>query len=126
MPGANPSVKIAHCLAFRHLQPLMNPQTEPEDFFQANPLSPEAIVVTGETRNGKACRIVDNTGSIDIAELRALLDQLIEDGRFGLSGRSLAGDSRMVIGAPDFTHIQFGETVYRFVLFPYEARIEAF
>ncbi|AOU96901.1 hypothetical protein BI364_01770 [Acidihalobacter yilgarnensis] len=104
----------------------MNSSPDPQDFFQANPLSAQAIIIEGVTRHGKPCRVVDNTGAVPVPELQALLDQLIKDGRFGLSGRSLAGDSRMLIGAPDFSHVQFGDAVYRFILFPYEARIEAF
>ena len=104
----------------------MNRSTEPQDFFEANPLSAQAVVIEGIALNGKPCRIVDNTGTVSPGELRLLLDELIQEGRFGLSGRSLNGDGRMMIGAPDFTHIQFGDAVYRFILFPYEARIEAF
>ncbi|OBS08050.1 hypothetical protein [Acidihalobacter prosperus] len=104
----------------------MNRSSDPQDFFQANPLSPDACVIDGQARNGKPCRIVDNTGTVPLPELRALLEQLIEDGRFGISGRSQVGDGRMLIGAPEFTHLQIGESVYRFILFPYEARIEAF
>lgn len=104
----------------------MDPSTEPQDFFEANPLSSRAVVLEGVAHNGKPCRIVDNTGTVPVRELHLLLDELIDDGRFGLSGRSLSGDGRMLIGAPEFTHIQLGDEVYRFILFPYEARIEAF
>lgn len=104
----------------------MDPSSDPQDFFQANPLSSRAIVLEGIAHNGKSCRIVDNTGTVPFTELRSLLDELIDDGRFGITGRSMSGDGRMLIGAPDFTHIQLGDKVYRFILFPYEARIEAF
>lgn len=104
----------------------MNQSINPQNFFDANPLSPHAKVVEGVAHNGKPCRIVDNTGRVPDKEMLKLLNQLIEDGHFGLSGRSLSGDGHMMIGAPDFTHIQIEEGIYRFILFPYEARIEAF
>ncbi|MEJ2061148.1 MAG: hypothetical protein P8Y64_11805 [Gammaproteobacteria bacterium] len=90
------------------------------------PINDRAIVIEGTAHNGKPCRIVDNTGSIDRAELQALLDQLIADRCFGLTGRSLAGSNAITLGQPDFTHIQIGTELYRLILFPYEARIEAF
>lgn len=104
----------------------MNSSTIPQGLSKAKPLSPDAIVVNGRTLNGKACRVVDNTGTVPMQELQQLLDQLINDKRFGLSGKSLAGDTRIRIGEPDFTHMQIGNTLYRFILFPYEARIETF
>ncbi|APZ44695.1 hypothetical protein BW247_11940 [Acidihalobacter ferrooxydans] len=85
-----------------------------------------AVTIEGIAHNGKPCRIVDNTGTVARAELESLLAELIEQRRFGLSGRSLAGGSSIRIGEPEFTHIQLGDDLYRFILLPYEARIEAF
>ena len=85
-----------------------------------------ANVIEGVTHTGKPCRIVDNTGTVPRAELESLLADLIEQRRFGLSGRSAAGGSTIRIGEPDFTHIQLGESLYRLILLPYEARIEVF
>lgn len=104
----------------------MSSSTNSPAFPNAKPLSSTAIVVNGQAHNGKACRVVDNTGTVPMHELQQLLAQLINEKRFGLSGRSLSGDTRIRIGEPDFTHMQIGDTLYRFILFPYEARIEAF
>ena len=86
----------------------------------------KAVVIEGVAHNGKPCRIIDNTGTVARAELEALLAELIEQRRFGLSGRSLAGSASIRLGEPDFTHIQLGDELYRFILLPYEARIEVF
>ena len=85
-----------------------------------------AVVIEGVAHNGKPCRIVDNTGTVARDELESLLAELIEQRRFGLSGRSLAGSDCIRLGEPEFTHIQLGTELYRFILLPYEARIEAF
>jgi len=90
------------------------------------PLSEQAIIIEGQAHNGRPCRVVDNTGTLDRAELQALLDELIEARRFGLSGMSATGGNTIRLGAPEFTHIQMGEGIYRLILFPYEARLEAF
>lgn len=93
---------------------------------QTKPLSEQAQILDGVAQNGRPCRVVDNTGTIAKAELQEFLDALIEQKRFGLSGLSAKGGNTITLGAPEFTHIQFGETLYRFILFPYEARLEAF
>lgn len=85
-----------------------------------------AIVIEGVAHNGKPCRIVDNTGTVAREELEMLLAELIEQRRFGLSGRSSAGGTSIRIGEPEFTHIQLGDELYRFILLPYEARLEVF
>jgi hypothetical protein len=85
-----------------------------------------AIILEGTAHNGKPCRVVDNTGTLDRAELAALLEELIEARRFGLSGLSAKGGNTIRLGEPEFTHIQMGENLYRLILFPYEARLEAF
>lgn len=90
------------------------------------PISPEAVILEGVAHNGKACRIVDNTGRVPRAELDSLLAQLIEGRHFGLGGMSAAGSNAIRLGAPEFTHVQLGDDVYRLILLPYEARIEAF
>ena len=90
------------------------------------PLSERAVIIEGVAHNGKPCRIVDNTGTVERGELDALLAQLIGEKQFGLAGRSMAGGNTIKLGAPEFTHIQLGAEIYRFILLPYEARIEAF
>jgi hypothetical protein len=88
--------------------------------------APHAVIVDGIAHNGKPCRIVDNTGTVPRAELEAMLNQLIEERRFGLSGMSMAGSNAIRLGAPEFTHVQIGTELYRFILLPYEAWIDAF
>jgi len=89
------------------------------------PIAKHARIVEGITHHGKACRVVDNTGQIDLHELTQFLAQLIEQKQFGIKGLS-SSDGSIKLGQPQATHIQFGETLYRLILFPYEARIEAF
>jgi len=89
-------------------------------------ISPDATIVEGVAHNGKPCRVVDNTASVAPGELRALLEDLIRDRRFGLQGLSVAGSDRISIDQPIGTHIQLGSDIYRILMFPYEARIERF
>lgn len=90
------------------------------------PLRPEAVVIQSFAHNGKPCRIVDNTGTVPRAELEALLQTLVKDRRFGIGGMSASGGNTISIGGPVGTHVQLGGTLYRILLFPYEARIERF
>jgi hypothetical protein len=80
----------------------------------------------GIAHNGKPCRLVDGTGAVPPEELRALLDDLIRERRFGISGLSAAGSNAIRLGAPEFTHIQIAGELYRLIVLPYEARIEPF
>ena len=89
-------------------------------------IRPGATVIEGCAHNGRPCRIVDNTASIDPAELRELLDTLITSRRFGLHVVSPHGGNVLSLDHPDGGHIQFGDTLYRLLLFPYEAHIEPF
>ncbi len=93
---------------------------------EAGAIRPDAIIVEGVAHNGKPCRVVDNTASVEVAELQALLDDLIAQKRFGLQGLSVAGSNRIAIDQPIGTHIQLGNDMYRILLYPYEARIEKF
>lgn len=90
------------------------------------PLNTHAVIVEGRAHNGRPCRVVDNTATVERALLEELLADLVSARRFGLGGLSAGGDNTIRIGAPEFTHIQLGEAVYRLILFPYEARLEAF
>ncbi len=87
---------------------------------------PHATVIEATAHNGKPCRIVDNTGRVPRAELEHLLESLIAERRFGLNALSASGSSAIRLGEPQFTHLQVGDELYRFLLFPYEARLEAF
>lgn len=87
---------------------------------------PGATVIDGVAHNGKGCRIVDNTGQVPRQELQDVLDALIREKKFGVGGRSASGGNTISLNQPLTTHIQFGDTLYRLLLFPYEARIERF
>ena len=89
-------------------------------------LRPDAVIIEGTAHNGKPCRVVDNTGEVSRDRLEGLLRELIEQRQFGLRGISQGGEDRISIGGPRFTHVQLGDTLYRLLLFPYEARIEKF
>jgi hypothetical protein len=90
------------------------------------PPGPDATIVEAVAHNGKPCRVVDNTGTINRAELERLLADLIEERRFGLRALSAKGSNAIRLGEPEFTHMQFGDRLYRMLLFPYEARLETF
>lgn len=91
-----------------------------------DPIRTDARIVNGIAHNGKPCRIVDNTCSIDTEELRAVLADLIAERKFGVGGVSAHGGTAMHLNRPLSTHIQFGEQLYRILLYSYEARIEKF
>ena len=102
----------------------MNPKDNPAP--HSGDVRPGATVLDGVAHNGRPCRLVDNTGSIAVSDLEAVLETLIADHRFGISGRSAQGGTAIPIAQATGTHIQFGERLYRILLFPYEARIEDF
>jgi hypothetical protein len=86
---------------------------------------PDATIIEAVTRNGNPCRVVDNTGSIPREELERLLEDLVAGGHFGLHALSAQGDNSIRLGEPSLTHLQFGDRMYRMLLFPHEARLEA-
>ena len=90
------------------------------------PLTPDAQVIEGQTRRGKPCRVVDNTGTVAEEELRTLLNELIEQDQFQPLGLSMAGGNSIQIGAPQTAHVQLGDDLYRLIVLDYEARIEGF
>ncbi len=87
---------------------------------------PAAHCVEGISHTGRPCRLMDNTGTVDRAQLQTLLDELIAQKLFGPQALSGAGDNTLRLDQPRITHIQFGDTLYRLLLFPHEARIEKF
>lgn len=103
--------------------PFVDPQLPPPS---AGSVRADAVIVEGVTHTGRACRIVDNTASIERAALREVLEALIRERRFGVTALSATGGSVIPLDRPRSTHIQFGDTLYRILLFPYEARIERF
>ena len=87
---------------------------------------PGATIIEGVAHNGKPCRIVDNTGEVPRAELDEVLQALIREKKFGVGGLSASGGSTIALNQPTTSHIQFGEKLYRLLVFTYEARIEPF
>jgi hypothetical protein len=91
------------------------------------PLSEQAVIVAGRVHDGRPCRVVDNAGTVDRGLPEALPADLVEARGFGLSGLPASSGTHAIrLGAPDFTHIRLGEEVHRLILFPCEARLEAF
>ena len=90
------------------------------------PLRSDAVLLVGMTKRGKPCRLIDNTVSAPHEELKALLNDLIEQEHFGPSGLSTAGGNTIRIGAPQSAHVQLGENIYRMIVVDYEARLEEF
>ncbi|MFN4263762.1 MAG: hypothetical protein ACK4IT_09195 [Thioalkalivibrionaceae bacterium] len=90
------------------------------------PVAPGAQIVEGVTRSGKPCRVVDDTGTIAREELESFLAHLIAEDQFGLKLISAVGSNALKLGEPQFTHVQFGDSLYRLLLFPYEARLQGF
>ena len=84
-----------------------------------------AVIVEGVCENGKPCRIVDNTGTLSQSTLEELLQALIKERQFGFQAMS-DSTGTVRLGEPRFSHVQLGETLYRLLLFPYEAIIETF
>ena len=100
---------------------------QPDNKTSSDSASPPAVhCVEGFSHTGKPCRLIDNTGTVEHAQLQALLDDLIAQKLFGLQALSGAGDNTLRLDQPRITHIQFGATLYRLLLFPHEARIEKF
>ncbi len=100
--------------------PIMN-----DDIFPEPAPTQARHCVTGISHTGKPCRLIDNTGTVAPAQLQRLLDDLIEQKAFGLKGLSGPGNT-IALGHPQLGHIQLGGSLYRLIIRPYEARIEAF
>lgn len=97
------------------------------NFDGLNPLRPDAVRVTGLTRRGKPCTLIDNTGAaLPRSELEAILQALIDADRFGFSTMSAKGGSTLDLDRRESAHVQIGDTLYRLLLHRYEARIEPF
>lgn len=88
-------------------------------------LTPEAITVERANSNGKTCQLIDNTGTIAQSMLDELLTQLIQDKQFGINAIS-STDGVLNIDKPRLSHIQIDESLYRLILFRYQAVIENF
>ena len=81
--------------------------------------------VTG-TYHGREVTLTDKTGSCPESELQAILEALIEQGKFGIAGMSNSGSGTIQIGAPEGAHIQVGEDLFRLIITGYEAYIDTF
>lgn len=103
------------------------PPTPPGEFDRLNPIRPDATRVTGVTRRGRTCELLDNSGAgLSPAELREVLDALIAQDRFGMAMTSAAGGSTLDLERREVGHIQIGERLFRLLLRRYTARIEPF
>jgi hypothetical protein len=89
-------------------------------------IRPGATVIEAVAQNGKPCRIIDNTGKVDPRELRDVLDMLVREKKFGIGALSAKGGNTIALNRPSTTHVQFGDELFRMLLFAYEARIEPF
>lgn len=101
------------------------PPREPFDVL--NPLREDAQRISGTTRQGKPCELIDNSGAgLPQAELREVLDGLIAADAFGFHARSAGGGSTIDLDRRESAHIQIGDALYRLVVYRYCARIEPF
>ena len=97
------------------------------EFDRLNPIRPDATRLAGVTRRGRPCELIDNSGAgLAEAELREILDALIEQDRFGLVLRSAAGGATLDPERREASHVQIGGRLFRLLLSRYTARIEPF
>ena len=92
-----------------------------------SPLREDARVYAARTHAGKACRLIDNSGdALPEAELREILQGLIDAKLFGFRALSASGGDAISLDQRETAHVQIGERLYRLILYRYEARIEPF
>ena len=97
------------------------------DFDASNPLRADASVLRAETRRGKPCYLIDNTGdALPQAELREILQGLIEAELFGFRTLSASGGEAIHLDRRESAHVQVGGKLYRLIVYRYEARVEPF
>lgn len=88
---------------------------------------PDAVRITGTTRRGRPCALVDDTGdALPRAELESLLEDLIAAEAFGFHGASAAGRDTIDLEAPRMAHVQLAGRLYRLLVHRFEARLEPF
>ena len=103
------------------------PLPPPGEFDRLNPIRPDATRVTGVTRRGRACELLDNTGAgLSLEALREILEALIAQDRFGMAMTSAAGGSTLDLERREMGHIQIGDGLFRLLVHRYTARIEPF
>jgi hypothetical protein len=99
----------------------------PADFDAANPATPGAVRVTGTTRRGRECELIDNSGDgLPRAELESILAALVREDLFGFSAVSPPGGTTLDPARTQSAHIQIGDKLYRLLVHRYQARIERF
>ncbi len=99
----------------------------PTDFEAGSSSRDGARVLMGCTHAGKACRLVDNSGdALPEAELREILQSLIEARLFGFRSLSASGGNAIRLEQAECAHVQIGGRLYRLMLHRHEARIEPF
>lgn len=97
------------------------------DFDLSNPIRSDAVTLTGSTRRGKACVLIDNTGdALPQQELQQILNSLIESDSFGFKTLSATGGDAIRLERRESSHVQIGENLYRLILYRFEARLEPF
>lgn len=97
------------------------------DFDENNPLRPDAVRIQGNTKRGKLCELINNTGEqLPQNELQDILDALIENEAFGFTTLSANGGDTINLDRKESSHIQIGENLYRLIVYRYTARIEKF
>lgn len=97
------------------------------DFDASNPLREDACTLQGQTRGGKPCRLIDNSGdALPEGALREILQGLIEAELFGFRTLSASGGDTISLERRESAHVQVGENLYRLIVYRYEARIEPF
>lgn len=103
------------------------PPVPPGEFDLLNPIRPDATRLAGVTRRGRPCELIDNSGAgLAEADLREVLEALIEQDRFGVVLRSAAGGSTLDPERREAGHVQIGARLFRLLLRKYTARIEPF
>lgn len=97
------------------------------NFDENNPLRADAVHFAGNTKRGKPCELVDNTGrALAADECEEILASLIENEAFGFRSLSANGGETISLERRESTHVQVGDDLYRLIVFRYQARIENF
>lgn len=97
------------------------------DFDEHNPLRADARRYPAVTRRGKPCELIDNTGeALPEAEMRAILEGLVENDVFGFRTLSANGGETINLDRRESSHVQVGEKLYRLIVYRYQAQIERF
>lgn len=76
------------------------------------------------TYQGREVTLTDKTGQLPDQELRDVLDRLIAEGHFGITGLSSAGSGAISLGEPQVAHIQIGENLFALFVSNYQATID--